>query len=132
MRCARIAVELLSRFAEVLRVGAKLDDRRTLGAAPIPAGIRFSGTRRHASGPNPFSANSRCALSLLRPKWSLHQCDELITHVDEGRPRLSSSQPEAEIRRKKASTSSIADFERNVIQPGEPLAAPRLRQSLGS
>jgi hypothetical protein len=37
-----------------------------------------------------------------------------------------------EIRRKKASASSIADFERNVIQPDEPLATPRLRQSLGS
>jgi hypothetical protein len=36
------------------------------------------------------------AVAALGPNWSLHQSDELIAHVDEGRSRLSPSQPEAE------------------------------------
>ena len=58
------------------------------------------------------------AVAARGPNWALHQRDELIAHVDKGRPRLSPSQGKAEdppVADERL--LHIADLERDVIQP---------------
>ena len=58
------------------------------------------------------------AVAARGPNRALHQRNELIAHVDKGRPRLSPSQREAENPPVEGERLlHIADFERDVIQP---------------